>query len=135
MWVRRVAAASVLVSAVVHLYMWFDGVRDQHVIGPAFMLNAVGGVVIAVLLVLWRHWVPPLLAVAFGISTLGAFVIASTAGLFGIHTQWTGGEVWTAAVAEIVAIVSGAVALAGDNPLRSADQLQHGSAVRSPHLH
>ena len=47
-------------------------VRHAHVVGPAFMLNAVGGTIIAVLLVTWRHWIPLPLAVGFGASTLGA---------------------------------------------------------------
>jgi hypothetical protein len=89
--------------------MWFDGVRDQSV-GPAFMVNAVGGLVIAVLLVTWRHWVPLLLAVGFGASTLGAFVISATVGLYGVHTHWTGGYVWAAAISEVVAILAGLVA-------------------------
>ena len=55
-----------------------DGVRDQRVIAPAFMLNALTGVVVAVLLVLWRHWVPALLTTGFGVTTLGAFDVAST---------------------------------------------------------
>ena len=47
MMTRLIAAAGVLVSAGVHLYLWVDGVRDQHVVGPAFMVNAVAGLVIA----------------------------------------------------------------------------------------
>jgi hypothetical protein len=133
MLIRLVTAAAVLVSAAVHLILWFDGVRDQSV-GPAFMLNAVGGLVIAVLLLTWRHWVPAFLAVGFGISTLGAFIISATVGLLGIHEQWTGGYVWTAAIAEVVAILGGAVLLTRDNPLRSGAQLQHRVAVRGSHL-
>ena len=72
--IRLLAAAAVLVSAAVHLYLWFDGMREADVVGPAFMLNAVGGAVIAVLLVFWRHWIPPFLALGFGLSTLTAFV-------------------------------------------------------------
>ena len=112
MYARLIAAAAVTVSALLHLKMWFDGVRDQSV-GPAFMLNAIGGVVIAVLLVTWRHWAPPLLAVGFGLSTLGAFTIATTVGLFGVHDHWVGGYVWTAAASEVLALVAGLVALAG----------------------
>jgi hypothetical protein len=107
MMLRVVAAAAVLVSAGVHLKLWFDGVRDEHVVGPAFMLNAVAGLVIAALLVSWRHWAPLLVAVGFGVGTLGAFVIAATVGLFGVHEHWVGVPVWTAAVAEVVAILAG----------------------------
>jgi hypothetical protein len=121
---RMLAAAGILVSAAVHLYLWFDVFRHTDVVGPAFVLNAVGGTFIAVLLVTWRHWIPLLLAVGFGTSTLGAFVIASTVGLFGVHEHWTGWEVWTAAISEVIAIVAaGTVLLLQDNAKRSGDQL------------
>jgi drug/metabolite transporter (DMT)-like permease len=134
MRIRLLAAVAVLVSAVVHLVMWFNGVRHQSV-GPAFLLNAAGGLVIAVLLVTWRHWLPPLLAVGFGLSTLGAFVLATTVGVLGVHDHWTGGYVWTAATAEVVAILAGALALSRENPLRSGGQLEHRLPVRRAHLH
>jgi hypothetical protein len=118
MTVRLVAAVAVLVSAVVHLYLWLDGMRDADVVGPAFLLNAVGGLVIAVLLLAWRHWVPAILAVGFGVSTLTAFLLAATVGLFGVEEGWTGWAVWTAAAAEVVAVVAGARLLLADNPLR-----------------
>ncbi len=135
MRMRILAAAGVLVSAAVHLLLWFDGFREIDVIGPAFMLNAVAGVAIAVLLVLWRHWVPLLLAIGFGASTLGAFVISATVGLFGVHEVWTGTAVLTAAVSEVVAIVAGAVALLREYPVGSPGQPQHRFALRRPHLH
>jgi hypothetical protein len=134
MWIRTLAALAVMVSAAVHLMLWFDGVRHQSV-GPAFLLNAAGGVVIAVLLVTWRHWGPPLLAIGFGVSTLGAFVISATVGLLGVHEHWTGGYVWTAAIAEVVALLAGAAALVLDLGLRSGGQLEHRAAFRRAHLH
>jgi hypothetical protein len=133
--VRALAAAAVLVSAGVHLYLWFDGVRHQDVIGPAFMLNAVGGAVIGVLLLTWQHWIPAFLALGFGISTLGAFVISTTVGLFGVNAHWEGWATWTAAAAEVVAIVTGALLLSQDNPLRSRRELQHHTTLKSAHLH
>ena len=135
MRMRILAAAGVLVSAAVHLLLWFDGFREIDVIGPAFMLNAVAGVAIAVLLVLWRHWVPLLLAIGFGASTLAAFVVSATVGLFGVHEVWTGTAVLTAAVSEVVAIVAGAVALLREYPVGSPGQPQHRFALRRPHLH
>jgi hypothetical protein len=108
---RMLAAVGVLVSAAVHLYLWFVVFRHTDVVGPAFMLTAIGGATIAVLLVTWRHWVPLLLALGFGASTLGAFFIAVTVGLFGVHEHWTGWAVWTAAAAEVVAMVAAGAAL------------------------
>jgi hypothetical protein len=103
-------------------------------VGPMFLMNVVAGVVIAVLLLRWDHWVPAFLTLGFGAATLGAFVIASTVGLLGVHEHWTGVYVWTAAIAEAVAIVAGAVLLSRANPLRSGAQLQHRVAARGSHL-
>ena len=135
MWMRIVGAAAVLVSAAVHLYLWVDGFRTMSVIGPAFLLNAVGGAVIAVLLITWRSWVPALLTAGFGVSTLGAFILSATVGLFGLHEHWVGWPVWTAAVSEVVAIVVGSLLLVRDLPASSAGQLQHRPSFRRADLH
>jgi hypothetical protein len=140
MTMRVLAAVAVAVSAAIHLLLWLDGMRDANVVGPAFMLNAVGGAVIAVLLLVWRHWVPPLLALGFGLSTLGAFVISTTVGLFGVNENWTGWAVWTAAVSEAVAIVTGLVLLAAARPTArtthgtSQGQAQHHTSSGRSHL-
>jgi fluoride ion exporter CrcB/FEX len=110
MKLRLIVALAVLVSVAVHLQLWFDGVRHQHVIGPAFMVNVVGGLVIAVLVVGWQHWLPVLLAIGFGVSTLGAFITSATVGLFGIHDHWEGVRVWLAAGSEVLAILTGLLA-------------------------
>ena len=107
---RYLGAAALLVSAAVHLYLWLNGVRNQSV-GPMFLVNVVAGVVIAVLLVRWKHWIPAFLTLGFGAATLGAFIIAATVGLLGVHTTWQGWEVFVAAAAEIVCIVVGGVLL------------------------
>ena len=107
MTARIIAAIAVLVSAYVHLYEWFDGFRHVHVIGPLFIVNIVAGVVIAVLLVTWKHWFAPFLAFGFGASTLAGFAIATTsAGLFGDHEKWQGNYVWAAAIADTVVILA-----------------------------
>jgi hypothetical protein len=111
MKMRVLAAAGVLVSGAVHLKLYFDWAHENDKVGPAFLLNAVAGLVIAALLIGWRHWIPPLLAIGFGLSTLAAFVTAATVGLFGVSEVWTGWAVWTAAVSELVAIAAGAMIL------------------------
>ena len=105
-------AAAVLVSGAVHLQLWADGFRDISVIGPLFLLNAVAALVIAGAVLRWRGWPPLLVAVGFGASTLGAFVISATVGLFGVHEVWNrGGYAGTANVSELVAVVVGSWAL------------------------
>jgi len=124
---RMLAAAGVLVSGAGHFKLYFDWAHENNKVGPAFLLNAGAGLVIAVLLISWRHWIPPLLAVGFGVSTLAAFVTAATVGLFGVSEAWTGWAVWTAAVAELVAIAAGVTVLWQEyRPAR-----QHSTSVRS----
>jgi len=130
MRLRMLAAVGVLVSGAVHLWLWFDGYRTLSVIGPAFLLNAVAGVVIAALLLSWRHWVPLLLAIGFGVSTLGAFVLSATVGLFGVHEMWTGGAVLTAAASEVVAIVASVTALVHGYGVPNRDLIRHALALR-----
>ena len=126
---RRIGAAAALVSAVVHLWLWVDGVREQGVVGALFLVNVVAGVVIAVLLLRWHGWLELFLLGGFGASTLGAFVIASTVGLFGIHTTWSGFAVWAAAVSEVVAVVVAVVAAVREGHLGRAG-VHHGHRAR-----
>ena len=119
MTVRILAAIAVLVSAYVHLYEWLNGFRHVHVIGPLFIVNIVAGVVIAVLLLTWKHWFAPFLAFGMGATTLGGFAIATTsAGLFGDHEKGQGPYVWVAAASEAVAILAGLYAVSRE--LRTA---------------
>jgi hypothetical protein len=122
MVLRYGAATAVLASATIHGWLWLDGMRGVHVIGWAFLLNVVSGVVIATLLVRWRHWAPGALAACFGLATLGAFTLASTVGLFGTHERWAGFYVFGAATVECLAVVFGAALVLEDPepPVRRA---------------
>jgi len=128
MTLRIVIAAAVLVSAYVHLREWLDGFRHVHVIGPLFLVNIVAGIVIAVLLVTWRHWFAPFLAFGFAATTLGGFVLATTgAGLFGDHEKWQGSYVWVAAASEAAVIVLSLLALSRE--MHTSPARQHSTAV------
>jgi hypothetical protein len=138
MKLRILVAAAVLVSGAVHLILWADGVRDLSVIGPLFLLNAVAALVIAGAVLFWRTWLPLLMAAGFGASTLVAFAISATVGLFGVHESWTGGYVVTANVAELVALVGGCWALYAEGWAATARaHLPHGQAgsARQPGRH
>ena len=118
MGTRIVTAVAALVSAYVHLKLWLDGMSGIDIIGPAFLFNAVAGLVIAVLLLAWRHWAPGFLAAGFGASTLGAFILSTTVGLFGVNERWVGVEVWAAAVSEVVCIIGGLLVMRAAWPSR-----------------
>jgi hypothetical protein len=106
--IRAVGAAAAVVSALVHLYLWFDGVKDQGTVGALFVVNVVAGLVIAWLVLRWRHWIPLFLLAGFGLATLGAFLVAVSVGLFGIHTGWSW-YAWLAAFSEVLAVLAAAV--------------------------
>ena len=108
---RGLAATGVLLSASVHLQLWAQGIRVVPVIGEAFMLNAIGGLVLGLLLLTWRHWLPLVGAMVFGLSTLGAFVMSVTVGMFGFREQAAGVMQYLAAAAEIAAVVFAVAAL------------------------
>lgn len=134
MLLRTLTAVAVLVSGAVHLLLWFDGFRDIDVIGPLFLLNAVASLVIAGAVMLWRHWLPLLAAVGFGASTLGAFILSTTVGFFGVREMWQGTEVITAAVSEAVAVAAGLAALLVERR-RSRVELEHRAPGQRADLH
>ena len=123
MKLRAIGAVAAVVSAFVHLYLWFDGVKDQGTVGQLFVVNVVGGLAIAVTLLTWRSWVPPLFLALFGASTLGAFLISWTVGLFGVETGWSW-YAWVAAVAEVTAVVVGLAVLRAEGAGRSLREPQ-----------
>ena len=125
--IRLLGALAALVSAAVHLYLWFDGVKDQGTVGALFVVNVFAGVAIAALLVRWQHWIPLFLLVGFGATTLGAFVISATVGLFGIQTGWSW-YAWLAAASEVLAVVCGVYAAFQEGYLRHLRMARvHGS--------
>lgn len=108
---RGLAAAAVFMSADVHFDLWYaGGYREVKTIGPLFLLNAIAGLVIGLLVLCWRHWLPALAAVGFAAATLAAFYLSVTVGLFNF-TEVANGEPQTLAeVAEYVALVFGVIA-------------------------
>lgn len=109
---RGLAAAGVLLSAVVHLDLWQQGFRDIDTIGPLFLLNAVGGLIIGVALVVWRHWLPAVAAAGFGAATLAAFWTSVVHGLFGVKETATGTPEVLGELAEYAAVFFGLAAAA-----------------------
>ena len=106
------AVAAVMVAAVVHFDLWADqGFRQIPTIGPLFLLDAAGGVAITVVAVAWRHWLPVLAIIGFGASTVGAFFLSVTVGLFGMHETTAGTPQLVCEIAEMAAVVLGILLL------------------------
>jgi hypothetical protein len=108
---RGLTSAGVLLSAAVHLQLWATGVRFVPFIGEAFVVNAVAGLVLGILVLTWWNPLPLLGSVAFGLGTLGAFIASITVGLLGFQEQAAGVPQALAAAGEIAAVVFGIAAL------------------------
>ena len=108
-WVLRgLTAAGLLLSADVHLVLYLEGYRDIVVVGPLFLLNAVSGIALGLLVLTWRHWLPLLGAIGFGALTLAAFYVSTTVGFFGVRETVGGTQQVLAAASEWVVVVTGA---------------------------
>jgi len=82
--IAAVAGAALLVwSGVIHLQLWGDGYRDISVIGPLFLVQGVGSIVIAAALAVFRR----LALIAAGAVTLAGtaagLLLSVYVGLFG----------------------------------------------------
>jgi hypothetical protein len=111
MRLRGIAASAVLVSAAVHLMLWDQGYDGIAVIGPLFLLNAAGGLVIGLAVLSWRHWLPLLGAMGFGALSLVALLWSAAFGLFGVSEPLNGVPQLISIVAEAAAVVLGAAAI------------------------
>lgn len=104
---RAVVAAGLLGSAWVHYVVWQDWASETEVVGPLFLVNVVAGVVIAIAVLVWHHWLPVLAAIGFGVATLGAYVLSLTTGFFGVTEQFaTQAELW-GVITEAACVVFG----------------------------
>ena len=98
--------------------------------GPLFLVNVIAAVVIAILLIVWRSWVPPFLAVGFGATTMVFFIISATAGFYGDHEHWRGSYVWTAFIAEAIAVVAGLIAFFSEGQMENIRHVRSGTVHR-----
>ena len=110
-WVLRiVVAVALLGSAGVHYYLFTQGYSG--IVTPLFLLNAIGGLVIAIAVLAWRHWLPALGAVGFGVLTLGSYVLAATVGFLGQHDQFNSQPEYWSVITEAICILGGIALLA-----------------------
>jgi hypothetical protein len=104
---RGLAAAGVLLAATVHLDQYAAGFSGIPTIGPLFLLDFVGGLVLGVWMLVHRHWLPTFLAAGYGGVTVLAYWVSVVHGLFGVHETVGGWAVVLAETAEYAALVFG----------------------------
>jgi hypothetical protein len=107
------SALFLLAMAGIHLYLVLDGVGGT--LGKLFVLNVIGGLVLAVAVVVLRGQLLLLAAVGgtlFMVGTLIGLLLALTVGLFGITEVWSYQLVPTTVVVESIGTVVLAVTTA-----------------------
>lgn len=104
------AAATIAVSAVVHVHLWTSGYRHLPTVGPLFLLQALGGFILSVVLILTRRVWAAVLSFGLICATLAGFFMAVYVGLFGFRDSWSAPF---AGMAFVYEVVSGVLLLLG----------------------
>src|ERR1700722_3671657 len=78
-----VGAALLASSGVIHLQLWAPGYRTTPTIGPLFLLQGIAGVLLAVVLLLWRRLLVVVAGAGFMVATIGGLLVSVNFGLFG----------------------------------------------------
>jgi hypothetical protein len=110
---RALSAVLLLTMGGIHLYLVLTGFGG--LLGVLFVLNAIGGVVLAIAMIAApRRFLPlaSVLGLLFMAGTLLALVLALTVGLFGIHEQLGTQLVPTTLVVEAIGTIVLAVTTA-----------------------
>ena len=110
---RIVVAAALLGSAGVHYFLFTQGYSG--IVTPLFLLNAIGGLVLAIAVLAWRHWLPALGALGFGVLTLGAYTLSATVGFLGQHDGFNSQPEYWGVITEVICIVGGIALLSMRN--------------------
>ena len=69
----------------IHLHLWLEGYRQIPTDGPLFLLDAVAGLALGALLLVWGAPLAGLVAAGYTASTLTALLISLSVGLFGFR--------------------------------------------------
>jgi hypothetical protein len=104
---RAVAAALVIATGGIHLYLYQDGFSSVPTIGRLFLANFVVAVVLGLALLVRGRWIWSLLGAGFCLGTLVAFLISVQWGLFGYQETLSGAWQQRAAAVEIAGAIAG----------------------------
>jgi hypothetical protein len=102
-----VAAALVVATGAIHLYLYRDGFSSVPTIGRLFLANFVVAVVVGLAVLVRGRWIWGLLGAGFCLGTLVAFLISVRWGLFGYRETLSGAWQQRAAAVEIAGTIAG----------------------------
>jgi hypothetical protein len=131
----RVAGAMLLaVSAGIHLDLYLTGYRSIPTIGWLFMLQFVGGLTLAIAVLVTHSRLAVAASAAFALSTLSAYLLAVWIGLFGFKEVRTRAGI-AAGLIEVAAFATLALAAAAAGPARETDGWISSAARRVARVH
>ena len=111
-------AAMVGASAVIHLHLWSLGYRHIHLIGPAFLAQGIGGLILAVILAAYRRLAVIAIGAAYLAGSIGALLLSASVGFLGLHdgldVPWAAWSLTTELVGLVSLISVGAAIIRAD---------------------
>jgi len=117
----RIAGAMLLaVSAGIHLDLYLTGYRSIPTIGWLFLVQFVGGLTLAIAVLMTHSRLAVVASAAFALSTLSAYLLAVWIGLFGFKEVRTRAGI-AAGLIEVAAFATLALAAAVAGPARETD--------------
>ena len=117
----RIAGAMLLaVSAGIHLDLYLTGYRSIPTIGWLFLVQFVGGLTLAIAVLVTHSRLAVAASAAFALSTLSAYLLAVWIGLFGFKEVRTRAGI-AAGLIEVAAFATLALAAAAAGPARETD--------------
>jgi hypothetical protein len=124
--VLAVAGAALMVwSGVIHLQLWSDGYRSISVIGPLFLIQGAGSIVLAVVLAVFRRVVLLAAGAVTMAATAAGLLLSAGVGLFGFQESLAVPYAMSSLVVEFAgaAVLAAATALVlaarrGSRPVR-----------------
>ena len=101
-------AATIVASAVVHLYLWGkeDGYRAVPTIGPLFLLQGVAGCLLGPVMLVFRRVITDAAGAMYLALSLGALYLSINGGLFGFDETLNAPWVKFSLVDEIVGLAA-----------------------------
>jgi hypothetical protein len=106
MWLLYVCDAGLLViSGIIHLHLWYIYYQHIKTLDVLFLVQVVLCVLAALGLLVTRHILVVLGAIALMAGTIVGFLLARTIGIFGFHLTFSSREAYVVLVVEALAVV------------------------------
>ncbi len=103
---RLTCAALLAWIGYLHLHLWLEGYRQIPTDGPLFLLDAVAGFALAVVLLAWPRPLAGLVAVGYTGATLGALLLSLTVGLLGFRESISASYVTLSLAIETITLLA-----------------------------